>query len=288
MRLHNPVFALILLAISGAVASSAPPDQEEPLELNTVLMQSTFKIEGPNSLGTAFILGRPLAKDPKSGAHVLITAAHVLETMQGDTATLWLRRPEEGGSWRRLAWPLRIRSAELQLWTKHPDADIAVMYIDLPAGLKIPLLPTTLLADDEGISTIEIHPGDELFCLGYPFGAESNPAGFPILRSGKIASYPLLPTRETKMFLLDFPIFRGNSGGPVYFVGGARADSRGLQIGVPQLIMGLVLEEKVLTETIEQLYERRERRYSLGLATIVHASLIREAINLLPPPDQVP
>ena len=69
-----------------------------------------------------------------------------------------------------------------------------------------------LLADDEMLSLFEANPGEELTALGYPLGAESNSAGFAILRSGKIASYPLLPTEATQKFLFDFAIFPGNSG----------------------------------------------------------------------------
>jgi hypothetical protein len=39
------------------------------------------------------------------------------------------------------------------------------------------------------------------------------PFGFPILRAGRIASYPILPTADTKTILLDFPVLPGNSGG---------------------------------------------------------------------------
>ena len=84
--------------------------------------------------------------------------------------------------------------SETQFWTRHPQADVAAMYIRLPVDVLPSILPTTLLAEDEGLKAYGLHPGDELNCLGYPLGAESNPSGFPILRSGKIASYPLLPT----------------------------------------------------------------------------------------------
>ena len=72
-----------------------------------------------------------------------------------------------------------------------------------------------MLANDDLLAKYNIHPGDVLDCLGYPFGFESPVGSFPILRSGKIASYPLLPTKGTQSFLLDFRVFPGNSGSPV-------------------------------------------------------------------------
>jgi hypothetical protein len=165
------------------------------------------------------------------------------------------------------------------------------MYIRLPADVLPSILPTTLLAEDEGLKEYGLHPGDELNCLGYPLGAESNASGFPILRSGKIASYPLLPTKETKSFLMDFQIFAGNSGGPVYIaqVAGTRLIKGQTRLGMNfQVIVGLVSEEVVLREQRRTLYEKTEREYPLKLARIIHARLIGETIALLPAPAEVP
>lgn len=67
-------------------------------DINTVLMQSTFRIQGPSvdgggtSFGTVFILGRPVKDQPERGAYVLVTAAHVLESIKGEKAVLLLRQ----------------------------------------------------------------------------------------------------------------------------------------------------------------------------------------------------
>jgi hypothetical protein len=154
------------------------------------------------------------------------------------------------------------------------------MPLALPRGVPTESVPVDVLADDAALARLGIHPGDELNCLGFPFGTESSRAGFPILRSGKIASYPLLPTSRTRVFLLDFPVFRGNSGGPVYLAEWRRSPSgRGLER--VHLVVGLVSREVMVQERIQELYGMREHSYSLGLAEIVHASLIREAIDLL-------
>ena len=275
-------------------APAISAQQTSRVELNTLLMESTFKIEGRGSIGTGFLLGRPSPSRPGQSRAVLVTAAHVLEDAQGEQATLVLRRRRgalERGTleWERLPVTIPIRNGASPRWTKHPDADVAVMYVTVPPTAVGQLLPTTLLAEDAVLSELEIHPGDELNCLGYPFGQESNPAGFAILRSGKIASFPLLPTKETKTFLLDFRVFNGYSGGPVYFVDANRVYGGRLHLGVEHhFIVGLVASEIRITQEIQELYGRRQETYPLALAQIVHASLIREAINLLPPPDRAP
>ncbi len=162
------------------------------------------------------------------------------------------------------------------------------MYVRLPEEVSswLPLLSTDLLADDQMLSKFEIHPGDELECLGYPLGNASNEAGFPILRSGKIASYPLLPTAATKTFLFDFRIFKGNSGGPVYFIATNRIYGGSTMLGQTiGFIAGLVSEERVFQQVTAGPYEQAARQVQLGLAVIVHASLIKEAIEMLPLPS---
>jgi hypothetical protein len=128
-----------------------------------------------------------------------------------------------------------------------------------------------------------LHPGDRLACLGYPLNNESNDVGFPVLRSGYIASYPLIPTATVRNFLFDFNVFEGNSGGPVYFVESNRAYGNSINIGTVQFLVGLVSEQRVAQEQIKSLNELRLERYRLGLAVVIHAALIREALDLLPP-----
>src|SRR6266852_141980 len=289
----RPGATLALLLSSFVLGSPSLLAQSQKdstnFELNTVLMESTFKIEGPSSTGTSFIMGRPFVHPPTDqpnlAAHVLITAAHVLNDMQGDVATLHLRR-KVGDTWARLPYPVRIRANGQPLWKKHPDANIAVMYVALPQDDSRPMVSTDVLADDKILADFEIHPGDDLECLGYPLGQEANDAGFPILRSGKIASYPLLPTSTTKTFLFDFRVFRGNSGGPVYLVQSDRFYHGGIRGGQQiHIVVGLVSQERMVTQVISGATDE-VRQLQLGLAVVVHASLIKEAINLLPPPDE--
>lgn len=256
-------------------------------ELNTALMQSTFKIEGQRgTIGTGFLLGIPAENEPGRSHGVFVTAAHVLEDIQGEFAILHIRHKQASTGWKRSPLLLKIRDGERPRWVRHPEADVAVMYLNIPDDSQVlleGLVPVAFLADDNTLTKYHMHPGVDLNCLGYPMGLEGNPVGFPILRSGKIASYPLLPTKETKVFLFDFEVFRGNSGGPVYFV---QPEYRGGVSFGPgaEFIVGLVSELKYWESRFQDLIGEQEERYSLGLGVVVHASLIRETINLLPPP----
>jgi S1-C subfamily serine protease len=211
-------------------------------DLNTQMMLCTFKIADGQSTGTAWIVGKPVDSSEKQGYRVLVTANHVLENMKADTATLYLRRKDAKGNYGKMPFPFAIRKAGKRLWTRHPEVDIAVMYASLPTGVEISGISTSVLGTDQELQKYEIHPGDDLCCLGYPLNFEANDAGFPILRSGRIASYPILPTRATRGFLLDFEVFPGNSGGPAYIVKQSPAYGGATHFGEPvRFIVGLVL-----------------------------------------------
>ncbi len=253
------------------------------MDINTVLMRSTFKIAGQNSLGTVFVIGRPVPGKETELFFVLVTAAHVLRDIKGEQATLFLRK-KEGNKFIKLPYRLQVRKGNSQLWKEHPKADVAVMYVALPKEADVPLLPMSLLVSDQELKRLEIHPGDVLSSLGYPFGAEANEAGFPILRSGQIASYPLTPTTEIQTFLFDFRVFGGNSGGPVYFTASNRTYGGSTMLGETiQFLAGLVSQEQIIEEEIRSFTETRLARHPLSLAVVIHAALIREAIELLPP-----
>jgi hypothetical protein len=306
MTVHRSVVAHvgITILVLGMSSTSRAQGQDKTAaqaqgdtELNSVLMESTFRIEGRNAqnqptMGTAFVMGRPfptgITNMSGKGRYVLITAAHVLQDMQGDTAILHMRQKMNGTDWVRLPIIVSIRANGQPHWTKHASADVAVMYVGLPEAAGIPLLSTDLLADDKSLSELQIHPGDTLECLGYPFGTESSEAGFPFLRSGKIASYPLLPTARTKTFLLDFNVFKGNSGGPVYMVESMRTLGNATRMGTVYFIAGIVTEEKSFSEQFVGQYTAELHQYQLGLAVVVHASLVKEAIYMLPSPETLP
>jgi S1-C subfamily serine protease len=265
---------------TGAQANLATDAHAQAaIEANTNVMRSTFKIQGNKQMGSGFILGRPYTQAGRERyRYVLVTAAHVFSGNDGDFVKIWFRRQMPGGGWEQLPMDLRIRTGVTPLWKQHPEADVAAIYIAVPDGvLAGDGISTERLADDAALKSYGIHPGDEVTCDGFPLFAEG-PFGFPILRAGRIASYPILPTADTKTLLLDFPVFPGNSGGPAYIAYGIRADANGILISYSPdtlAIVGLVSKERIFAE-----------RIPLGIAEIVHATLISETIAQLPPPKQ--
>lgn len=161
-------------------------------------------------------------------------------------------------------------------YVKHREADVVVMYIMVPNVVAIPLLTTNLIANDKTIGDLEIHPGDELLCLGYPFGLTVNDWGFPILRSGTISSYPLTPAAAIKFIGFDFRVYGGNSGGPVYFKYTNRTYSTGTHLG--ETVHGII---GLVTQQVED----PNTKTPISLARIVPGQFIVDTVNMLPDPQ---
>lgn len=295
LRQRSPALTSVLVLLLLAIPVSEPllhaeEESVRPIDdLNTILMENTFRLEGKGKggivTGTVFLIGNQRGDKPDLRI-VLVTAAHVLADIVEDFATLHLRQKAEGNEWTRVPFALPIKNKGEPLWTKHPKADIAVMYVRLPSAAVSAIsrhLDTSLLADDDMLRRYEIHPGDTLYSLGYPLGFESNGEGFPILRSGKIASYPLIPTNKTKTFMMDFEVFGGNSGGPVYFVDHNRTYNQATHLGqTNRFIVGVLIQQVQTSQIVRELFPERTQQYPVKLAVVVHASLLKETISLLP------
>lgn len=251
-------------------------------DINTVLMENTFLIEQEKVLGTCFLVLRPFTDEPKRGNYVLVTANHVLEEMKGDIAVIVMRKIDKNGKRTKYLHKVKIRDNGKQLWTQHSSEDVAVMYLGIPKEVKPAItISSNLFSTDEILREFEIHPGDEVFCLGFPLGYFTS-EGYPILRSGKIASYPLTPTGDRRTFLIDFRVFGGNSGGPVYFYDSNRIYKNEVNVGTIKFIMGIVNKQVVINETLQGMTLYQEIQHPLSLAVVTHANIIKETIELLP------
>jgi hypothetical protein len=150
------------------------------------------------------------------------------------------------------------------------------MYGNFPDEVPMTGLSPDYLVTDKSLEEIEFHPGDEAYILGFP-AAVSTEGGFPILRTGRIASYPLTPMKAVKQWAFDAHIFGGNSGGPVYFNSVNRYFKDQIHFGIARGILGLVTQE---VQSVFPKFANRDLDYGI----VVPAQFIRETIDLLPPP----
>jgi hypothetical protein len=199
----------------------------------------------------------------------------VFSNMSGPSARIGYRFQGADGAWRYSAQPLAIRQGASQLWTRDPGQDIAAIAIKAPPDFAKAAIPIAWLADESALVQQEVGPGDEMFVLGYPEGYASNTEGFPILRVGRVASYPLTPTKEFQNFLLDFRVFNGNSGSPVFMTPAVRRRPGAPELANP-LVAGIVTSQTVVGD----------ERLELGI--VIQAQYIRETLKLLDQPTSPP
>ena len=264
---------MILIQTPPALIEVAPPPATERVQDLTVsLINATVQLDQPSgpdtrTAGTGFLIQAP--RPDGTPRVVMVTAAHVLDRMPEAEARVGWRATTNDGGWRFDPQPLEIRDADGDpLWTRPPDRDVAVMEVVAPETFTAAAIPLAWLAEADTFETWDVGPGDELLSLGFPRGLSANRAGFPILRVGRVASWPLSPVAEFPTFLLDFSVFPGNSGGPVFWTTTARRRP-GAAEPVHPFIAGLLGQEVIV----------KDERLQLGV--VIHAAYIREAIALL-------
>jgi hypothetical protein len=266
--------SLLLLWCFAAGAVCAASAEEPPMDA----MRATFKIANENSTATCFVIARPGASETSRRELVLVTAAHVFETMSGDECRIVLHEERADGTFVRNEVPLKIRSAEKPLWLRHSEVDVAALKLELPAGRTIAALDIDRLAGESAVGNGKLRSADEVWILCYPAQLESSSAGFPVLRRGTVASFPLTPIESNRTFLVDFTTFGGDSGAPVVVRDRNASDAAGQRTSVVGLVSGMHRET---TKSISPVEERTVHR-PLGLAIVVHAEFIRQTIDRVP------
>lgn len=249
------------------------PDLAVELINATVQLEQPLK-DGQRTVGTGFLISAP-GPDGQDRT-LLVTAAHVFKKMPGAQAKIGYRVSNPTGGWSFAPQTVTIRASDGdELWTQHPDRDVAVMEVKAPEAFARAAIPLNWLASEDTFSQYQMGPGDEMFALGFPRGLSANKAGFPILRAGRVASYPLTPSADYPTFLLDFAVFPGNSGGPVFLAEGGRRRPGAQAVSTADAGEGGQFIAGVLTQQVELKSERME----IGIVT--HAAYVREAIALM-------
>jgi hypothetical protein len=238
-------------------------------DLTNAMFMATFKIEqkqpkGGKSVGTGWLVD--MSQIMGSQKIALVTAFHVFDSMRSGAVEIHWRRMDESGKWVLEPEKVEIRAADMPLWQQHPKYDIATMWVSPPKGPLEGAIPFEYLADEKSLKHYEISPGDELLALGFPRGLSANNIGFPILRSGRVASYPLWPVGDFPSFLMDFSVFSGNSGGPVYMSDRIRKRAAASETHEAHIVMGMLAQQVILTD----------ERLEIGI--VLHAEFIRETL----------
>lgn len=231
----------------------------------TEAVDATYKLFHPASTATCFFMKRG---EPDKALY-LVTAGHVLEHTQGDTAIVVLRERREDGSYRRRDHTVAVRRDGKSLWIRHDKEDVAVLRLSEPMPVPAAAFPMSALADEARLKAERVRICSPVFVLTYPARFEANGAGFAVARQGIVASHPLLPVERQHTYLVNFTTFEGDSGAPV-FVRDAKDHP---------LIVGMVVANIRYDEKLASSYEERMIHHPLGLGTVLHAQFVRDLVE---------
>jgi hypothetical protein len=253
------LLALGFLIVSQAIAAGSEADEQ--------LILATYKLFNERSTATCLVVSRP-GNEEKKTAGFIVTADHVFDQMGGNSCQLVARSPEKNGAYTRKEFRIEIRQNGKNLWQKHPRHDLAILR--LPDDVEIASLPVGSLVTEEALK--KIHSGDSVRLAVFPEQTESNGAGFPILRTGVIASFPLNPAKLHPMFLVDTTTWAGDSGGPVIH-------ASQLAPGGHPLVIGFVHGMRNITDTVKESRRiERKTNYPLNISEVTQAVFVWEML----------
>jgi hypothetical protein len=260
-RLFLLSVVVVLCGCAGFKAGST-----EHLTPSEKMMWSTYAIGTAKGMATCVIVNR---KDP-SGHHgivpMLVTATHVLAVAPRGPYFLAIRTPKPGGSpdvsILQFEPPLLGKTTYAQL----PQQDVAAMELRIPEEMAN-AIDLSSFVDEDSIarSGNEARAGDAVAILGFPKVFPGTEGGFPVLRSGTIASYSPRGPSDRDKFLVHTNVYSGDSGAPVFAAG-----RRGRKL----TLVGL-MTERIGKKTSE-----------VPLAVAVDATVIRETLELLAQRDR--
>ena len=175
-----------------------------------------------NPLGTSFLYGYPSDKEDEPGfTGWLVTCKHVVQDAKTQIICETLVSLNRYHARRSQSFKIQP-----DRWTLHPTADITVTRVspqqfeDFELDFSAWGWGLTAIGRNEAKKN-GLHEGDEVLSVGFPIGfrrekAESQVSiNFPLVRAGVLAQIRGWLENEESTFLVDCPIFDGNSGGPI-------------------------------------------------------------------------
>lgn len=254
---------LACVVLIGAVATAvASADDETSL----AALRATVRLHGGGQSSTAFVVAVP--RGGATSRMVIVSAAHSFEKMRGETATTVLRAPAKGGRFVRRDASVTIRDGDEPRWVRHPSADVAVMEWSPPADVDLVPFPLESLATAADFDDGRVGVGQQVRVACFPAQTEANDAGWPILRTGGIATHPLEPGAELERMFVDYAHFGGDSGAAVV-----------VDAGQEPLVVGVVVAMQRQTDRVEGPFEEKTVYTPLGLAIAVPSPLVLDTID---------
>ncbi len=174
-----------------------------------------------NWIGTGFLFGDLIEKtnDNRNKYTIyLVTNKHVIKGF--DSAIVKFNPQTDQSS---KDFPIILKNADgKNVWTGHPDpnVDVAITILNhdvlTNAGMKFHFFQSDkdIMTSNEMYKE-QILEGSFLYVLGFPMGIISSDRQYVFARMGIISRIKDLFENRSRDYVVDAPVFPGNSGGPV-------------------------------------------------------------------------
>lgn len=215
MNRKNALLLMFALAFAGCVNPPLGIHAGRP-NATEEMMWSTYPIATKKGMATGFVISRKGAAGSRGQAPVMVTAGHLLDSIGTGPLVIAVRVPgKTGGTELALAGIQPPRSGK-PFYVRHPREDIGAFAPQLSTAASGHILPSYLEERSLGGRGHTLHAGDEVSFLGFPDLLPGTSGGFPVLRSGKVASYPAAQPHAEGTFLINADVYPGDSGAPVF------------------------------------------------------------------------
>jgi hypothetical protein len=246
--------------------------------------------------GTAFLVGHNLAEG-RDGDYAVyfVTARHVVENIRRDArdSLCHLRMNTKQGGIENIAIPVSD-------WVFHEDSriDVAVAPIEVDfSNFDHLLVGSSCFLWPEGITSLGIGPGDELFFPGLFVRHPGEKSNIPIVRSGTIAALSNEPIKTklgmTPACLVEARSIGGLSGSPVFICKGSDYNKYWTsEIAVPNtnrtiFLLGLIQGHYGCEDVLDSAEpddillqsDNQIKSVNMGIGVVVPAQHITETLN---------
>ena len=255
--------------------------------LHTTLRIETFdKNDNPLSIGTGFLLERPLSDDNHrlylvSNKHVLIGPDKIIIKFNKKINGI----PNYGDT---IAFSIEGINAAV-VGHPNPAVDIAVLdctglFISFSEKIYFKYVNYGMLSD---FQEPELSVAENVHFVGYPDGRYDQANNLPLIRTGMISSHPKLDFNGLPQFIIDAQVFPGSSGSPVFidltyenFRNGVIAVGGANKIKLLGIIaMTMIRNNRLQAVPTGTLFQTEE---VLGLGIVFKATAIKDLIDSMP------
>ena len=228
-------------------------------------MWTTYLIGSEKGMGAGFVVFRRDANEPDGVVAVMVTAAHLLDAVGKGPLFVGTRTPDAQGGVRVAIVEFQPRRSGQRFYVRHPEHDIAAFELRLPKeAADLIALPSFL--DDPAHGRKPPRAGEEVSFLGFPEMLPELEGLFPVLRTGRVASYPVGTAQSGGVFVINADVYPGDSGAPVYVAGrGGRPELTGMiirRVGSDKKAfshLAIAVEARLIRETLQLLGDHDEQ-----------------------------